>query len=115
MLPARKDIEMVSDNLVEAHCYSKGMAGQFFLSEHVAVNRLKVRRFDRKVLCQLQTDEDLRGRNVLPSTCCYVFAQEELPSHGIGCTDMASAVISANPMCLSHRQLQQLPGGEVCI
>ena len=54
-----------------------------------SINRLKVRRFDREGLHQLQycivTDEDLRGRNILPSIClyCYVSAQE-LPSHIFG-------------------------------
>ena len=44
------------NNLVEAHCYGKGMAGQFFLSEHLAIKQGKVRHFDRKCLHQLQRE-----------------------------------------------------------
>ena len=33
------------NNLVEAHCYGKGMAGQFFLSKHVAVKQVEGKTF----------------------------------------------------------------------
>ena len=48
-------INFLCNNLVEAHCYGKGMTGQF-LSGH-------------QLQYSIVTDEDLRSRNVLPSIC----------------------------------------------
>ena len=69
------------NNLVEAHCYVTGMAGQFF-STHVAVKQVEMKdvltvkvfvsynAFHCIVCIQcIVTDEDLRGRNTFISIC----------------------------------------------
>ena len=57
-------VPLAVNNLVEAHYNGKGMTGQF-LSRHVAVKQIEGKTFRPRIV----TDEDLRGRNVLPSIC----------------------------------------------
>ena len=72
MAAGRDQTTIISNPKNYSADYNFLMAGQF-LSEHVAVNRLKVRCYNREGLRQLQycivTDEGLRSRNVLLSTC----------------------------------------------